>query len=349
MNVKRFRIALVLGVLALVFGLETAAQQGRTRAIEHISGDVYRATNDNNWNTVFLVTRDGIIMGDPVDADFAEWLKAEMASRFGVPVRYVIYAHHHWDHASGGAVFADTAEFVGHANMLEYLSLRASVTLAAAGELDAPVAALDANGNGQIEREETVGAGGRGARFDQYDENRDGVLSAAEVVRGPLADVQPPTITYTDEITLHLGGQRVIVSWAGNITHSHDMSLVRFSDAGVMYFVDYIDISRLPFGTMHHEGGNLDGWMAALREAEELSLQAYPYVTAGHGDLGGPEDITEFRIYVELLRDAVATAIAEGQSLEQMRANIRFEDYSDWANYNWVGENVRGMYYLLTD
>ncbi|MYF71346.1 MAG: MBL fold metallo-hydrolase, partial [Proteobacteria bacterium] len=31
-------------------------------------------------------------------------------------VRYVLYSHYHDDHASGGAVFEDTAEFVGHEN-----------------------------------------------------------------------------------------------------------------------------------------------------------------------------------------------------------------------------------------
>ena len=46
-----------------------------------------------------------------------EWLQRRARRRFNVPVRYVLYSHHHWDHASGGAVFADTAEFVGHEMM----------------------------------------------------------------------------------------------------------------------------------------------------------------------------------------------------------------------------------------
>ena len=40
-----------------------------------------------------------------------------MDDRFGLPVRYVLYSHSDADHASGGEVFADTAEFVGHENM----------------------------------------------------------------------------------------------------------------------------------------------------------------------------------------------------------------------------------------
>ena len=49
-------------------------------------GDVYRAQN-NNHNTVFLATSEGIILGDPINAEFSEWLKAELADRFGVLCR----------------------------------------------------------------------------------------------------------------------------------------------------------------------------------------------------------------------------------------------------------------------
>ena len=83
------------------------------RGIVNITGQLYRAQNNNHY-TVFLVTPDGIIMSDPINRDFSRWLKQELATRFRVPVRYVLYTHHDWDHASGGAVWADTAEFIAH-------------------------------------------------------------------------------------------------------------------------------------------------------------------------------------------------------------------------------------------
>src|SRR5688572_33143085 len=104
---------ILMGVVALLViapaahGQAPAAQAPR-RSIEQISGSVYTASN-NNHRTVFLVTPEGILMSDPINVDFSKWLKAEMATRFKVPVRYVVYSHHHWDHASGGEAFADTA------------------------------------------------------------------------------------------------------------------------------------------------------------------------------------------------------------------------------------------------
>ncbi len=107
-----FVVALIAGAVSSAF----AQQKPPVRGIVNVTGQLYRAQNDNHY-TVFLATPDGIIMSDPINRDFARWLKAELATRFKVPVRYVLYTHKDWDHASGGVVFADTAEFVGHVNM----------------------------------------------------------------------------------------------------------------------------------------------------------------------------------------------------------------------------------------
>lgn len=103
------------------------AQQAPARAIEHVAGDLYRAQNNQHY-TVFVVTSEGIVLSDPINAEFAEWLEGELDRRFGVPVRYVLYSHHHWDHASGGEVFADTAEFVGHEAMAGMIPRQAAQT-----------------------------------------------------------------------------------------------------------------------------------------------------------------------------------------------------------------------------
>jgi glyoxylase-like metal-dependent hydrolase (beta-lactamase superfamily II) len=109
-------LLLALGVSTFTAIAQAPPAQAPVRAILKIRGDLYRF-QDNRHHTVFLVTPAGIILGDPISADASTWLKAEIARRFNVPVRYVIHSHSHWDHASGGRVFADTAELWGHANM----------------------------------------------------------------------------------------------------------------------------------------------------------------------------------------------------------------------------------------
>ncbi len=113
-------------ITSMGFMVQASAQQQQepTRAITNITGDLYRAQNNAHF-TVFLTTSEGIILADPINAEFATWLKTELDQRFGVPVRYVLYSHYHGDHASGGDVFADSAEFVGHENMLTNLAREA--------------------------------------------------------------------------------------------------------------------------------------------------------------------------------------------------------------------------------
>ena len=111
----------VVGLMALASTPVTLAQDEPFREIVNITGDLYRATNNAHHN-VFLVTDEGIILTDPISTEFATWLKGELNERFGVPVRYVLYSHYHDDHASGGAVFEDTAEFVGHENTVVNLA-----------------------------------------------------------------------------------------------------------------------------------------------------------------------------------------------------------------------------------
>jgi glyoxylase-like metal-dependent hydrolase (beta-lactamase superfamily II) len=118
-------ISMVLLALAPAAAASQQTQKPPVREIAQVAGDLYRVRNNNHY-TVFYVTPGGIILADPINADFGTWLKAELAKRFpNAPVRYVVYSHHHQDHASGAAVFNDTAEVVGHE------SFAAAVTAAA--------------------------------------------------------------------------------------------------------------------------------------------------------------------------------------------------------------------------
>ena len=107
------RMAFTL-ILALLAGYSIGlAQPQPRREITSIKGELYRFRNAGHFS-VFLVTPAGIIATDPIDADAARWLKAELAKRFAKPVCYLIYSHDHADHISGGEVFADGTVVIAH-------------------------------------------------------------------------------------------------------------------------------------------------------------------------------------------------------------------------------------------
>jgi len=103
-----------LGSVALFPG-RSPAQDASAYAISRIAGELYRFQTATH-RSVFLVTPEGIIVTDPINADVARWLKDELKHRFDLPVKYLIYSHSHPDHISGGEVFAGTATVVAHAN-----------------------------------------------------------------------------------------------------------------------------------------------------------------------------------------------------------------------------------------
>lgn len=307
--------------------------QYQGQEIGRLTGDVYFARMDD-YMSVFMVTPDGIVLVEPISSEFATWLKGELATRFKVPVKYVIYSHHHWDHASGASVWADTARIVGHEAMLKRLAMPPADT-----PLPQNARAQDTNGNGQIEAAEAQG--NIKTQFALYDANRDNVLSGAEVTRGPLAFVRPPDLTYTGPITITLGGKRVEVL-PRPIAHADDNTIVRFVDGtGVLFASDWITSGRVPFG------GDIatKEELAFVKPVEGLDFEHF---VCSHGRLGKKADVTANIKYREELRDAVAKAIAAGQTLEQAQASVTMDAYKGWEFYAQQRPgNVAGTYRAL--
>jgi glyoxylase-like metal-dependent hydrolase (beta-lactamase superfamily II) len=103
-------LSLAVAVLPASGGLAQEA----SRSLENVTGDVWQFTNNSHQSAV-IVTEEGIVVTDPIDAEAAGWLKAEIAEQFGRPITHLVYSHSHADHAAGGAAFGDLTA-IAHAN-----------------------------------------------------------------------------------------------------------------------------------------------------------------------------------------------------------------------------------------
>jgi glyoxylase-like metal-dependent hydrolase (beta-lactamase superfamily II) len=307
-----------LFVLAGLVSGAAAPQQQPAREIVNITGQLYRAQNNNHY-TVFLVTPEGIIMSDPINRDFARWLKAEFAARFKQPARYVLYTHRDWDHASGGVVFADTAEFVGHQNMLVALAPPSGNP-----PLTEAAQKMDANRNGLVERSEA--AGDLAERFALFDYDRNNVLTGAEIARGSVGDVYPPTITFSDRHTVTLGGKRVTMIHLG-AAHADDSSVLHFPDERAVFSADILQVRRLPGGLAPTVGS----WIDALRTINALD---FDHALTGHALSGAKKDAADLLRYLEDISTGVAAGIAAGRSLPEIQKSLTLDAYKGFERWD---------------
>jgi glyoxylase-like metal-dependent hydrolase (beta-lactamase superfamily II) len=291
-------------------------------SITPVAGNLYRG-NAGGLHDIFLVTPDGIILADPISTPFAAWLKAELASRFRVPVRYVIYSHGHYDHTEGGRVFADTAQFVAHENMARAMDGRMP---------QLPGGIRDVNRNGRIEFDEASQAARFQAYFPRLDRNSDGGVTPAEY----WAEVHPPQMLYSERMTLTLGGATVQLLHPGS-NHTDDGTVLVFPAERVAYAVDFIadgavsgSLHSLPGAWGDFDWTPMSRWIDSMQVMETLDFETF---AAGEGNLGQRADVTAMRQFWEDLRSAVSAGMAQGKSLSELQQTIRLEKYRGWDGY----------------
>jgi glyoxylase-like metal-dependent hydrolase (beta-lactamase superfamily II) len=230
-----------------------------------------------------------------------------------------LYTHSDWDHASGGVVWADTAEFIGHRNMLASLAPPAGNP-----PLPADGTKMDANRNGLVERAEATGAVAQ--RFALFDYNRDDVVSGAEMARGSVSDVHVPTTTYDDRHTVTLGGKRVTMIYLGT-AHADDSSVLHFPDERAVFSADILQIKRLPGGLDPTVGA----WIDALALINSLDFE---HALTGHALAGTKRDAADALRYLEDISTGVAAGIGAGRSLAEIQKTLTLDAYKGFERWD---------------
>ena len=275
-HMMKWMMSGVLMLLALSLATGTMAQEAK-RSITNISGDLYRFQNNFHYS-VFLVTSEGIIVTDPINAEAAKWLKSELTKRFDKTVKYLIYSHDHVDHIAGGEVFAGTAIVVAHEN------------------------------------------------------------TKADII-GEQRPTVRPNLTFSDRMTIELGGQTVELTYVGR-SHSDNMIVMRFPAERVLFAVDFIPIKTLAWKTL--TDAYIPDWMEAIKRVEVMDFDT---LVPGHGSIGIKADAAAFRDYMEALYSAVLKKARDGKTLQQMQQSIRLDEYKEWFHYeDFLPLNIEGMY-----
>ena len=110
-------LAWTLSILSIFAFLPQSvlAQSDAKRSVTEIAEDVYRLQNNFHYSLV-VITGEGAVVVDPINASAATWIKEEVAKLTDKPITHLIFSHSHADHASGGSVLAAGAEVIAQAN-----------------------------------------------------------------------------------------------------------------------------------------------------------------------------------------------------------------------------------------
>jgi glyoxylase-like metal-dependent hydrolase (beta-lactamase superfamily II) len=269
----------LLVMLSLIPASWAQTPPAPVREITKLAGEVYRFRNANHYS-VFAVTPAGVIATDPINADAARWLRAEIARRFNQPVRYLVYSHDHADHIAGGEVFADTAVVVAHEN-------------------------------------------------------------AKAAIVGERRPTAVPHVTFTDAMTIELGGTVVELSYVGK-NHSNNSIVMRFPRERLLFAVDFIPVNSYAFRDF--PDAYMPDWIESPQRVEAMDFDV---LVPGHGPLGNKASVTMFREYLQDLRAEVTRYAREGKSLDEIKQLVTLSKYAAWGPKEWFPLNIEGMYRLV--
>ena len=134
-----------------------------------------------------------------------------------------------------------------------------------------------------------------------------------------------PTITYSDNITLHFNGDDIYIFHPAP-AHTDGDSIIYFRKANVMHVGDVPASLRYPnIGV--NEGGTVEGMIAAGHEVMRVANENTKIIPGHLGPVVGFKEIQEQLVMFASVRDRVAAAIKDGKTLDQVVASKPTADF----------------------
>lgn len=134
-----------------------------------------------------------------------------------------------------------------------------------------------------------------------------------EIKASPKAAL--PVVTFNDEVTFHLNGDR-IHAFHVPPAHTDGDSVVYFKEADVVHMGDLFFNGMYPFVDAE-SGGSLDGVIAACGKVLAMTT-ASTKIIPGHGPLAGRSDLIAYVEVLEKIRDAVGAHVDAGKTVEEV-------------------------------
>jgi glyoxylase-like metal-dependent hydrolase (beta-lactamase superfamily II) len=165
--------------------------------------------------------------------------------------------------------------------------------------------------------------------------------TAKAVIVGERRPTAVPDVTFSDRMTLELGGTVLDLAYVGK-NHSDNSIVMRFPRERILFAVDFIPVSSYAFRDF--PDAYMPDWIESLKRVEAMDFDV---LAPGHGPLGNKANVTMFREYLQDLRAEVVRYAREGKSLDEMKPLITLPKYAAWGPKEWFPLNIEGMHRLV--
>jgi glyoxylase-like metal-dependent hydrolase (beta-lactamase superfamily II) len=243
-------------------------------------------------NIAVQIGSDGVVVVDSGSAAHADAVVTAIKALTPRPIRYVIDTSVDPDHVGGNETLAKAGQTLFMVN--------------------GPLGGLTNNGAAAILSAERVLLR----------------MSAPTGQTSPFPVAAWPTETFDSRRKyMYLNGEGIEVLHQP-AAHSDGDVIVFFRRSDVVVAGDVIDATRFPVIDMA-QGGSIQGEIDALNRLVELAIPSVPlvsspdpgtYVIPGHGRVLEQVDVAEYRDMVTIVRDRIRNLVAEGMTLERVKA-----------------------------
>lgn len=330
-------LVLLLAATMLIAAPVRAQSAQPSFNIVPVADGVYAAIGQNGvfGNGAFIVTTEGVVVVDTqARPSWARDLITEIRKITDKPVRYVVNTHWHGDHTLGNqaytAAFGSSVEIVAQSNTREDLITRGGPQLETQRTRTLPdsIAAL--------EKQLADGKDAKGAALTSDTRQQMQAQLAAQKTQleeAKLTHITPPTLTYENKMTLHLGGREIDLLHWGN-AHTRGDTVVYLPKEHVVITGDLLTNGIPVMRTAYPVE-----WIATLDAIDKLDWNA---AIPGHGNVQqGKEQLEKLDAYMKDVVASVRDAVTKGMTMEQAEKSIDLSKYKPaFPNFDQGGNTA---------
>ena len=150
-------------------------------------------------------------------------------------------------------------------------------------------------------------------------------------------EASAPSLSFSDQQTLHLGGAEVRAIHLGR-SHTDGDAVIYFPQLRVIHTGDMF-IRGAPF-IDYASGGSALEWDDTLNEVLQLEFDT---VIPGHGEVATREDLTQWKADFETFRSRVSQLIEQGKSEEEIKTSVKVSDLEGWSMEGLMARSLPGL------